>query len=149
MNYTLTVTPKQLAVIQTALEDYFRTRMGQYFDLTNDLAGVFTRDDDEIDCNDKCARRNAAKVLMDSAYNICWPHERMRRMDYQTKTPEMMIAEDIWAVIRHERYMERPEEERDHWCTAADVPLHIGPEPMVKLGRVDDVLSIRGEANGE
>lgn len=138
MNYTLTVTPTQLAVIQTALEDYFRTRMGQYFDLSSDLAGVFEHDIDDIDSREKCARRDAAKSLMEGAYAICWPPERMRRMDYMTKSPEMLIAEDIWGVIRHERWKDRPDEEKSGWTTDSDEPLHLGSEPPVRVGRVDE-----------
>lgn len=137
MNYTLTVTPTQLAVIQTALEDYFRTRMGQYFDLSSDLAGVFRPDVDEIDMWDKCARRDAAQRLMDGAYRICQPPEKMMEKGYRQKTEEMLIAEDIWAVIRHERWKDKPESMKDHWTTDSDEPLHLGPEPPVKIGRVE------------
>ena len=135
--YELTVTPKQLAVIQAALEDYFRTRMGQYFDLTCDLAGLFEHGDD-IDHTDRCSRRDAAQSLMNGAYQICHPPERYRRKGYVGKSPEMMIAEDIWAVIRHERWKDRPDEEKSGWTTDSDEPLHLGPEPPIKVRRIDD-----------
>ena len=134
--YELTVTEAQLVVIQTALEDYFRTRMGQYFDLSCDLAGLFEHDIDDIDHREKCARRDAAKSLMEGAYAICFPAERMRRMNYMTKSREMLIAEDIWGVIRHERWKERPEDKKDHWTTDSDEPLHLGPEPVIEFRRL-------------
>lgn len=36
--YTLTLTEKQIVLIKEALEEYFRIRMNQWIDLSNDLA---------------------------------------------------------------------------------------------------------------
>ena len=47
----------------------------------------------------------------------------------------MINAEDIWSVIRHQQYLERPEP-KDHWTTDASVYIW-GKEPSVKIEKVD------------
>lgn len=38
--YTIELTENQVGVIQNALEEYFRLRMGQNFDFCNDIASL-------------------------------------------------------------------------------------------------------------
>ena len=141
--YKLTVTPKQLAVIQAALENYFRTRMGQYFDLVSDIAfapkevwdktpNSEVEEKDEIDNISEFARRNAAKELMDAAYKVCVPPGM-----YMPKSPEMLIAEDIWRVIRHQLWKERPPEQKNSWTVDSAEPLHVGSEPSIRMEKIE------------
>lgn len=127
--YHMTMNEAQLRVVKSALEDYFRTRMGQFWDFTDEvaLAGwTYNKDDPENSrkFDDFLHRRDAAKMVFETGFKIAQPWQC-------DKTREMLIAEDIWSVIRHQFYMERPEP-KDHYTTDSSVYLWSG-EPCVKL----------------
>lgn len=128
-NYKLTVTENQLRVIMIALEDYFRTRMGQFFDFASDVAKngfVYTKDNPENDrlFNEYINRRNDSQKLFDKAFDVAAPNRYERK-----KTPDMITAIDIWHVIRYRRYQELPEP-KDHYTVDAYPPSPYGGEPL-------------------
>lgn len=141
--YTLTVSAEQLRIIQCACEDYLRTRMGQFIDLTDDMAfaGYDHNKGSDIEFQDRITRRNAARELMDGAARIVMVAKYPGTM---VKTQDMLIAEDIWQVIRHARYLERPAEEQEQmkWCRDADDPFLCSREPAVIVRRADKCANI-------
>ena len=125
MSYELKVTEKQLSIIQTALEEYFRLRMGQSFDFTDDfcLMNVDLASDNpnrERNFDRYIGRRNAMREVMSAAFRIGYDGQYLKE-----KTPEMLIAEDIWDSIRCARGQSR-------WGS----PLHLGEEPPIEIQEV-------------
>lgn len=131
--YELRVNGTQLAVIQDALESYFRVRTGQFFDLAEDVAfaGFDYKEHDEIDLNSRIARRDAAINLMNAAHRLMQPM-------FASKTSEMLVAQDIWSVIRHERWKERPDKDKLQWTVDATEPLNVSGQPRIVVRRVSD-----------
>lgn len=128
MNYELKVTEKQLSVIQAALEEYFRLRMGQAMDFATDFCAMNV-DLSSGNPNHKSIfegymiRRDAVVATMRAALRIGFGAKGY----LEEKTPEMLIAEDIWGSIRYARGQSR-------WGS----PLHLGEEPPAKIREVEE-----------
>lgn len=128
VTYTLTLTEQQARVVQNALEEYFRLRMGQEGDFCNDLARMDTDLDPENPEHERIwygffARRDHMQELMRAFFRIAFePHGYL-----QKKTDDMMIAECVWDSLRFGRGQSR-------WST----PLQIGPEPCPKIERREE-----------
>lgn len=127
MNYELKVTEKQLSIIQTALEEYFRLRMGQEADFVIDFCSMGVDLSQENPNHDRIFdryidRRDAMREVMRAAFRIGYDGPYLKE-----KTPEMLIAEDIWDSIRYARGQSR-------W----DSPLHLGDEPPIKIQEVEE-----------
>lgn len=135
--YNLTVSKNQLRVIMIALESYFRTRMGQFFDFASDVARngfECTRDNSDNDrlFNEYISRRNDSQDLFEKAFDVAAPNRYERK-----KTPDMITAIDIWHVIRHQRYLEFPEP-KDHYTVDAYPPHPCGEEPLPAIKIVEE-----------
>lgn len=135
--YNLTVSKNQLRVIMIALESYFRTRMGQFFDFASDVARngfEYTRDNPDNDrlFNEYISRRNDSQDLFEKAFDVAAPNRYERK-----KTPDMITAIDIWHVIRHQRYLEFPEP-KDHYTVDAYPPHQCGEEPLPAIKIVEE-----------
>lgn len=130
--YVLQLNGTQLIAIQDALESYFRVRMGQFFDLAEDVAfaGFDFKEHKEIDFFDRIARRDAAIDLMNAAHRLMQPI-------FSEKSDEMLVAQDIWSVIRHERWKERPDKEKLQWTVDACEPLHLSDQPRITIRRIE------------
>lgn len=127
--YTVTVSKEQLRVIQNACEDYLRTRMGQFWNLTQDIANADVWSDDmQYLTQINMERIRAAEEVFGCAYRLLDGQQRK-------KTQEMMIVEELFMQIRHDLYMERPESERSYWCTSSDEPLKLTDEPRIIIER--------------
>ena len=125
MNYELKITEKQLSIIQNALEEYFRLRMGQCHDFTTDFCSMGVDLSPENPNHDRIfdryiVRRNAMLEVMSAAFRIGWNGTFL-----EEKTPEMLIAEDIWDCIRYARGQGR-----------GGSPLHLGEEPPIEIQEV-------------
>ena len=129
--FQLTLTKSQLELIKIACEDYLRTRMGQFFDLATDIAEAGRENLSDIQFRDMIARRNAAQELMNSAFLLTQPI-------MQKKTERMLIAEDIYDVLKHELWKMRPEKERSGWSVDSHPPLHLSSEPLIKIEKISD-----------
>ena len=130
--YNLKITKNQMRVIMVALEDYFRTRMGQFFDFASDVAQngfVYIRDNPDNDrlFNEYINRRNESQDLFEKAFDVAAPNRYERK-----KTPDMVTSIDIWHVIRHQIYLEYPEP-KDHYTVDAYPPSPWGEEPLPKI----------------
>lgn len=135
--YKLTISKNQLRVIMIALESYFRTRMGQFFDFASDVAQngfVYKRDNPDNDrlFNEYIDRRNESQDLFKKAFDVAAPNRYERN-----KTPDMVTAIDIWHVIRHQMYLEFPEP-KDHYTVDAYPPTPCGNEPLPKIAKEEE-----------
>lgn len=125
MTYTIEVNEKQLRLIMRMTEEWFRLRMGQEFDFCNDMASLNC---DLSPSNPKhewifdmyIARRDHLQELMKAFFRIAFEPTGY----VEKKTEDMLIAEDIWDVIRCELGISR-------WGTA----LHTSDEPLPKVTR--------------
>ena len=134
-DYTIALNATQLRIIGTALESYARIRMGQFFDLVDELAfegfdwkmpeDAEQRTAWEKDFARRVDIRNNAQIAFNAAY---------RPVRLERKTPDMVTAIDMWRVIRHQFYLERPEP-KDHWTVDAGKPVILGPEPGITVER--------------
>lgn len=99
--YEITLTENQMRVVKTALEEYFRLRLGQYMDLCREFAfiGRDCSGDDENHKRvfDSCIqRRDHLEELMRCFFRIAFePTGYLKE-----KTEDEMIAECIWDAIR-------------------------------------------------
>ena len=79
--------------------------------------------------DDYINRRNESQELFEKAFRTAQPN-------YQMKTDEMMIAEDIWQVIRHKLWKDRHGDE-DSWCVDSRNPMCMTGEPLPKMERME------------
>lgn len=128
MKYQIELTEAQVKVVQNALEEYFRLRMGQEWDFCDEMAciGGTLPKDEQMRSEAFYAfilRRNHLQELMKTFFRIAFePTGYLKE-----KTNEMLIAEDIWDSICFARGISR-------WNSV----LHIGPEPGPAIRKVDD-----------
>ena len=124
---TLELNEAQAGIVQAALEEWFRLRMGQSYDLANDLAFMgFKHDKDHPERFDAAiTKRNSLEYVIKALFNIAWPH-------YGTPheiEPRTHVASDIWSVLRHELWKVR-DDGTDSWGVSAATPIQLGPEPL-------------------
>ena len=130
--YTITLNKTQLKIIQKALEWFFRLQMGQFFDYADEIAlngeDVFNHNDPDHErkFNEYIWRRNDAKEAFEKAFRIAQPKL------FCQKTEDMMIAEDMWRVIRHKFWLDRPEP-KSHITVDSDEPIFFACEPPIKV----------------
>lgn len=129
MKYILEITEKQAEIIKIATEEYFRLRMNQWFDFAANIAMSYRYDKNDPDnarkFNAYINRRNKSQELFEKAFRVAQP-------DYQRKTDEMAIAEDIWQVLRHRLYLDRGGDSNG-WSVDARKPIKISDEPLPKI----------------
>ena len=128
--YVLEVNETQLRIIRDALESYLRTRMGQFTDLAEDIAGVgfnwLNHTDEQF--MDYLNRKDNSQKLFEAAFHVAQPN-------LEKKTERMLIAEDIWQVIRNELWKNMPKEHRGGYyylCVDAGEPIQFSGQPLPK-----------------
>lgn len=133
--YTITLNERQLRLLQKVCEEYGRLRMGQTWDLSDDLAFQnyeYKKDDPEFDR--RLLRRDATRELLDLAMRAASNGDYM----HFQKTEDVMVALDMYSTIRNFFWHQKPEAERDHWTTDAD-PLYLwGPEPKMEIKKAGE-----------
>ena len=121
--YTIELTENQVRVIQNALEEYFRLRMGQDIEFCMNMAMLnadLSPDNPhhELIFDRYIQRRNHMEEVMRAFFRIAFePTGYLKE-----KTDDMLIAECIWDAIRCVRGLSRWEQ-----------PLHTGSEPVPKI----------------
>ena len=135
MRYTLELSEEQAEIVKIALEEYFRLRMNQWFDFATDISLCgYKYDKSDLDndrkFDDYINRRNESQELFEKAFRTAQPN-------YQMKTDEMMIAEDIWQVIRHRLWKDR-HGDKDDWCVDAREPMCMTDEPLPKMEVIEE-----------
>lgn len=128
--YTVTLNERQLRLLQKVCEEYGRLRMGQTWDLSDDLAFQnyeYKKDDPEYDR--RLLRRDATRELLDLAMRAASNGDYM----HFQKTEDVMVALDMYSTIRNFFWHQLPEDKRKSWTVDAD-PVYIwGPEPRLKI----------------
>ena len=124
---TIELTEAQARVVLSAVEEWFRLRMGQYWELADSLAFLGFKHDpkNKSAFHDRILRRDAIKEVLNAVMRIAFPL-------YGTPdeiNPETHIASDIWSQVRWEMTP------RNEYATT---PMQLGPEPMPKI-TVEDV----------
>ena len=121
--YTIELTENQVRVIQNALEEYFRLRMGQDAEFCTDMAELnadLSPDNPhhELIFDRYIQRRDHMEEVMRAFFRIAFePTGYLKE-----KTNDMLIAECIWDSIRCVRGLSRWEQ-----------PLPTGSEPVPKI----------------
>ena len=108
--------------------------MNQWFDFATNIALCGYEYDKSYQDNNRkfnayINRRNESQELFERAFRTAQPN-------YQMKTDEMMIAEDIWQVIRHRLWKDR-HGDKDDWCVDSREPMPMTDEPLPKMERME------------
>lgn len=133
--YRLEMDEEQLSVVNEALEEYFRIRMGQWSGLADDLSAqnvdfhmenkeVYSRVFDRYINTRDCIRQifeSVSRILCDGL---------------RKKTKRMLVAEDIWQVIRHQQWIDRGA--KDDWCVDAMEPMQFSDRLLPKIEVTDE-----------
>jgi|GEM_PF-3146617 len=102
--YTVTMTEKQIIVVEKAVEEYMRLRMGQTFIFALDMAGINMGGHLDPDIKDKqdafdeyIRRRNEIERKMEQVYEIAFaPYGHLKE-----KPQDVVTAESVWQMIRY------------------------------------------------
>lgn len=116
---TIELTEIQARTVLVAVEEWFRLRMGQSYDLANGLAFLNYKKD-KSDFDRTIQRRDAIEQVIKAMFNIAWPHCGTPG----EIPPEVNVASDIWSALRWEL------SEKGEWDRT---PFQMGPEPMPKI----------------
>lgn len=133
--YQITLNECQLRLIMQAAEEWSRLRMGQTWDLSDALAFQHFEygNGNHEEFNLRIERRDAVRDVLDVAMKLA----AGRDDKHWYKTPETETMLDIWRVIRNFWWHQTPEDERSTYSTDAD-PLYLwGPEPGIKVEKVE------------
>lgn len=120
---TIEMNETQARTVLAALEEWFRIRMGQDFDLANGLAFLGFKNDPQHPERFDAAiqRRDSIQAVIRAMFNIAWPNHWGTPDNIE---PEVHIASDIWSQLRWELST------KEEWMPP---PFRMGPEPMPKI----------------
>lgn len=121
---TIEMNETQARIILTAVEEWFRLRMGQPHDLANSLALLdYDRNEHDREKFDACMRkRDALQAVIEAMLKITFPW-RGYGMGHEIQ-PDVHTASDIWSQLRYEL------NPKDEWGYK---PFQMGKEPMCKV----------------
>lgn len=120
--YRLTLTEKQLRVINVALEEYFRAALGQWDLLAERLAFRGLNDHpNNIELVRRMTKKDAARRMLNAVGEIL-----VDRYDIP-KQEEDMIAIDMWRILRRELTPESLKQEiyRDTYRESDEPPIKV------------------------
>ena len=122
---------EELRTVIDVIEEYIRVRMGQFWDFTDDLARDGYIYDNNNPDNDRLFhkyidRRNKAKDDFEVLF--------LKARDYNRyKIDQVLIAEDIWDVLKKQYWDDTPET-HNTWSTWSHNPLHwYKQEPLPEI----------------
>lgn len=130
--YQITVTARQLKLINTVLEEYFRIGLNQWGPLADRISEISyalpPQDDPNRDriFDRRIQKRDAVRVVLEAAGRILWPYG----LDKQDE--DNLLAQDIWQVFRHQLWLDRPDRDKLGYCVDGNEPLIQTNEPAVK-----------------
>lgn len=109
MKYILEVSDKQAEIIKIALEEYFRLRMNQWWDFATEVSESgyeYNKENPENDrkFNAYIERRDKSEKMFQEAMRMAQSGDQR---PYIPQTDEMLRAQDVWQVIRHQLYLDR------------------------------------------
>lgn len=133
--YKLELTDAQLQVVKVALEEYFRIEYNQWGDVADRLAKIgadFSRENPnhkEI-FNAYIARKDHIQTVLEAAGRITMP-----RYNAYPKSECALIAQDIWATIRHQLWKDSVNKNLS--SVDASPVFQVGSEPLPNCERID------------
>ncbi len=135
--YQLTVSEKQLRLINEALEEYFRIGMNQWGDLADRIAHIGVDFSPKNPHHDRIfdmyiKTRDDVRIVLESAGRILWPY------GLEKQDESNLIAQDIWQVIRHQLWLDRPDTESMRDCVDSRKPFIQSMEPAPKCEKITD-----------
>ena len=135
--FSLELNENQMQLVKAALEEYFRIRMNQWWDLSDSLARKnvdFSPEnpDHEKIFDDYIIRRDCVRYALESVGKMLWEYGN------PPKTEEQLMAEDIWQVIRYTLWNENHAQGEKTWCVNSQKPMQCSKEPLPKCRRVDE-----------
>lgn len=118
----LELTETQARTVLAAVEEWFRLRMGQSRDLSDDLAFLgYVHDKNCPEAfNLRIQTRDAVDEVLKAAFRIAFGHYGVA----ERTPPEVHVASDIWSALRWEL------SEKGEWDRT---PFQMGPEPLPKI----------------
>lgn len=120
---TIELTETQARTVLVAVEEWFRLRMGQSYDLANDLAFYNYQHDKNRpwDFDLRIQIRDAVNEIIKSIFRVVFGPPGVPR-----EVPSQVhVASDIWSALRYEL---SPKE--SGWDRT---PFQTGPEPLPKI----------------
>ena len=140
MKYTLEISEKQAEIIKIALEEYFRLRMNQTWDFTDDICfdGFNYKNHTKEDFNERIERRDMFRDELEKLLNKVRPLQ-FSGNKFREQTIEMRRAQDVWQVIRHKLYIDRGGDPNG-WCVDARKPMSMTGEPLPKMKGINDEI---------
>lgn len=128
--FILELNEKQLRLVNEALEEYFRIRMGQWNGLADSLASKNIDLSPNNPSHDKIfsnfiSLRNCVCIVLESVGMMVWGQPQ-----YNPKSEEQLIAEDIWRVIRYRLFLESGS--KDTWRVDSYPPIFVSGESAPK-----------------
>ena len=134
--YRIELSEGQAEIIKIALEEYFRLRMNQTWDFTDDICFEDLKKNHTDEEFNKCIEnRDMFRDELEKLLNKVHPL-RFRGNKFREQTIEMRRAQDIWQVIRYKLWKDRHGDE-DSWCVDARKPMSISGEPLPKMERME------------
>lgn len=135
--YRIELTEEQAEIIKIALEEYFRLRMNQIWDFSDDICFEDLRKDHTKEEFNKCIEnRDMFREELEKLLNKVRPLH-FRGGKFREQTIEMLQAQDIWQVIRHRLWKDWHGDKGD-WCVDSREPMCITGEPLPKMERVEE-----------
>lgn len=133
--YQLTVTETQLRLIDEALEEYFRIGMNQWWDLADRIAHIGVDFSPENPNHDRIfdryiKTRDDVRVVLEAAGRILWPY------GLEKQDESNLIAQDIYQVIRHQLWLDRPDKKSMRDCVESREPFIQSGEPAPKCEKI-------------
>lgn len=128
--YTLSVTETQLHAINTALEEFFRLRLAQAYDLAEDIAfaDFNWKQHSEDELIDRIYVRDNLQKVVETGVSAA--RERLgMRFSYDIGETAR-ICEDVWQVIRHQFWIDNPD--RSEWTVDSRPLLPVSDEPAAR-----------------
>ena len=129
---TMTMTEEQLRLVNKAIEEYFRLRLGQFWDFADDVCeqGIDLSSENpnhEKVFDNYLVRRNALKTSFETLF-------RELTVNTGAKSQDCMDMIDMWETIRHWFWQQKTEDQRKEWTVDSNPPLHEGqyPLPVIK-----------------
>ena len=135
--YQITVTERQLKLINTALEEFFRIGLNQWGDLADRVANIGfeypSKDmpNHELVFDRHIHTRDTVHTVLETAGRILWPYG----LDKQDE--DNLLAQDIWQVFRHQLWLDRPDRAKLGYCVDGNKPMIQSNEPAPKCVRIE------------
>lgn len=138
MRYILNISEKQAEIIKIALEEYFRLRMNQTWDFSDDICfdGFDYENHTEEEFNNIIERRDMFRDEFGKLLDTVHPLHSIGGK-FREQTIEMRRAQDIWQVIRHRLWKDRNGDKND-WCVDAREPMSMTGEALPKMEREEE-----------